>query len=78
MGQQTDSLRCQCGQQSLVIDAVLPLHRLMQQLGELLETLFAERPAVVMRLGSTQVELGAHLEELIQVGRDDAQKAQAL
>jgi len=35
-------------------------------------------PLALAALGSGQVRGGAHLEELVEVGRDDAQVAQAL
>ena len=76
--QKPQSLRGQGREQLVVVDAVLALDRIVQKFSELLETLLAVRPAMVMGLGGTQVQLGAHLEKFIEVGRDDAQEPQSL
>ena len=76
--QKPQSLRGQGWEQLVVVDAVLALDRIVQKFGKFLETLLAVRPAMVVGFGGAQVQLGAHLEKLIQVGRDNAQKPQAL
>ncbi len=73
-----DALAGEGGREVVVVEGVLPLDQLVREGRKLLEAAHRGRTLGLARERGRQVIRRAHLEPLVQVGRDDGQEAQAL